>query len=571
MSNNSWISTNITGANPPNGMYNDNTDDTNGGAGSFLQSGKRQKIINYKPGGQFDSHTGLTDTIDSTGRNPQQLTKNLMSTQTQYTLYINVPRMIIPIYIPSTSGKMPFLLRKSVVSGDVFFHIRFNHKMFSNRSATPCANTLSPNMNTVINLQTVNYILNNIQIILFKLQPEMVGLNGITFDEFKVSLTQRINEIKTQDNEWIIFLNNITSDGAKKTFFDTFLCATSEFYRNWYYRVIVPNRQDYLRLNGNNEMEQIVMQHMEKQVDAHIHTTCWEFINTYMRLGGVFIGSDNQGGMDQQSLNPCSYAPTDYVGTLQLAGKSLKVRNLWHTTSLISSGAIIGFYLKKFDPEYTTINFNLSSNPLTRESQLFMKTSPTYTPFFLTPGVYETIQQQTQQQRTKKCYADHFLSFGSIDQMSKCGNVESEDNMSVCYNAESAILPMPVQVMMRFKFYKNNTQIIHPNTFSTGPDRVAVREGGGEERIHEAIPIGHGGSDIASHGLDAIEGAERTGFGAAGGVASRSMSGMDVEPTHTESDTTTTSESGEPGNPKKKSSRARKPLLIDIAEEPGPA
>jgi len=62
----------------------------------------------------------------------------------------------------------------------------------------------------------------------------------------------------------------------------------------------------------------------ERKKTAYLHYVdafLWDFINIYAKIGGIFIGSDNQGGAHYGNPNPCSFTPTDFVGVLQVSGK----------------------------------------------------------------------------------------------------------------------------------------------------------------------------------------------------------------------------------------------------------
>jgi len=105
--------------------------------------------------------------------------------------------------------------------------------------------------------------------------------------------------------------------------------------------------------------------------NQYVCSILWDFINTYAKLAGVFVGSDNQGGNHYGMANPCSYAPTDYVGVIQAAGKNMKVRNLLANCETgTSNGDMAGFLFIKFENTLgSNISFKLSSNVDTQSDQ----------------------------------------------------------------------------------------------------------------------------------------------------------------------------------------------------------
>jgi len=121
--------------------------------------------------------------------------------------------------------------------------------------------------------------------------------------------------------------------------------------------------------------------------DRFVCSILWDFINTYAKLAGVFVGSDNQGGNHHGMANPCSYAPTDYVGVIQAAGKNMKVRNLWaNCENGTSNRDILGFRFMKFDNSPgLNISFKLSSNVDTQSDQHIQRSAKS-SHFLLVPA-----------------------------------------------------------------------------------------------------------------------------------------------------------------------------------------
>jgi len=182
-------------------------------------------------------------------------------------------------------------------------------------------------------------------------------------------------------------------------------------------------------------------------------TILWDFINTYAKLGGVFVGSDNQGGNHQCMSNPCSYAPTDYVGVIQAAGKNMKVRNLWanceHGTS---SGDIVGFrYIQFENPIENNIDFKLSSNVDTQCDEYVLKKSLSTYVLLVPAKKHQQLSAHIQQQ---PWVDSNFLQFGICDQISRPSINSIVHLHHVSTNATFSGNPAPIQICLRFDFCK---------------------------------------------------------------------------------------------------------------------
>jgi len=190
---------------------------------------------------------------------------------------------------------------------------------------------------------------------------------------------------------------------------------------------------------------------------AYVDEFLWDFINTYAKIGGIFIGSDSQGGAHYGDPNPASYAPTDYVGTLQVAGKNFKVRNMWSACQGgTSSGDILGFKLKFFRTKpvgQPSLVFRLSSNSVTQKEETVGVCNAIcklggYSMLVPSKNKRDTVRTDVVMAEER---SNGFLQFGICDQISKPSNIFNNPLISAC-DATASVVPAPFQIYMRLGF-----------------------------------------------------------------------------------------------------------------------
>jgi len=192
----------------------------------------------------------------------------------------------------------------------------------------------------------------------------------------------------------------------------------------------------------------------------------WDFINTYSQIGGVFIGSDQQGGAHYGNPNPASHAPSDYVGVLQIDGKNFKVRNMWSACQDgTSSGDILGFNLKHIPRkpaqahQQGSIGFRLSSNPVTQVEQVVnvSQKMAELGGFSLLVPAKQRPECLVSTSSPLQAFDedDSSLQFAICDQMSKPSNIHNGPITTAC-DTTAAIVPAPIQIFMRMGFTRLN-------------------------------------------------------------------------------------------------------------------
>ena len=439
---------------PPNGEYN--TKNYNDGINA-----KRIRS-NLWPGGKFNDKDGPLSALQNSDNSMRSMSKNLSTNQTVMTLYINIPRLIVPVLIPHLVEPRNIPLAKCIGSGDVVFQLRYNDVMLQNGNATQVTNRYMPDLVYCANLATVNYLVFGIQVVLSNAYHIGMSNNCRTQVDFFTHWTayqllcSRPSQITANmaHKKWYNFVNVITTNDfghiMKNCFWSSF-SATVDLDRD-----------------TDLQKKTAFLQYMDDFV--------WDFVNTYAKIGGIFIGSDNQGGAQYGDPNPASYAPTDYVGVLQVAGKNFKVRNMWSACQGgTSSGDILGFKLKHFQVEEQNISpivFRLSSNAGTQCEQTVNIPAN-----LLALGGYSLLVPSKKQRDTVR--ASHktmghaqerdngFLQFGICDQISKPSNIFNNSLASAC-DATASVVPAPFQIYMRLGFtrlpkqYLNATKIMHP-------------------------------------------------------------------------------------------------------------
>jgi len=420
--------------------------------GEFNQRGAFNDGVNAKrirsnlwPSGKFNDQDGPLSALQNSDSSMRSMSKNLSTNQTVMTLYINIPRLVVPINIPHFSEPRNVSVSKCVGAGDVVFQLRYNDTMLLNGDATTVINRYMPDLVYCANLATINYLLFGIQTMLAELYDIIDDTDCDSQEIFAAMWTQRKDDWKRSYEpymkaryKWYLFLNNISCND--------FSVMLKEHYYDGY--------KACLRSNDTNEQKKMAYL---RYMDAFL----WDFINTYAKIGGIFIGSDNQGGAHYGNPNPCSYAPTDYVGVLQVAGKNFKVRNMWSACQGgTSSGDILGYKLKFFVGNSETdppLQFRLSSNEGTQNEQIApvsraLKNLGGYS--LLVPSKRKRDPVNTHGSRGANGAEERdnaFLQFGICDQVSRPSNIFNSALQSAC-DACAPIVPAPIQMYMRLGF-----------------------------------------------------------------------------------------------------------------------
>jgi len=468
----------------PNGEYNKRT-------GNFSEGVDAKRIKKFLwPAGNFNNQDGPLSAIQHADGSMKSMSQNLTTNQTVMTSYINTPRLMVPVNIPSLDIMRDFSLTKCIGSGDVVFALRYNSIMLAAGTATPVTRKFTSDLLYCVNLATLNYILIGIQHVMVRTLRLFSTDMVIDVDTFRTEFDvlkqfAQPEELGTITRRWIMFLESITGGDfvnmIKKT-----LCTQ------------ISTLSKACDKEEHEKFPIIKKAAMDKEIKrAIIAEVLWDFINTYSKPSGIFVGSDEQGGAHYGNSNPCSFAPTDFVGVIQVAGKNMKVRNMWSACGNgTSSGDILGFKLRyhqfqdssaaaaegaaKSDLSVagmTNLPFELSTNgntPMPKNvslDSLFIERNnaskdtervPRF--FLLVPAkkYLSTSMENTLLDTTSKLMQDEldtgFLQFGMCDQMSKPSNVYNSFCRSAV-NATAASAPLPFQIYMRMGFIRQNTSI----------------------------------------------------------------------------------------------------------------
>ena len=470
----SWIASNIQGARPPPGQFN-----RQDGPGPTLPSAKRIRL-DYAPGGRFNDrgsgNDGPLGPLLSSGQQPGALTDadRLQATQTTKVLTVNTVRFFPSIRVPELSASAKFLtLNKTFMPGDIVFNLRSNERMVAKNYCIGGGTSGSDALLFSVNLATVNYLLMGLQ----KLVGHMLSFAAERRDVFP-------NETLNDWKNWILrdFLENNPSEHRENLkcwmeYFRTlmedqngirsgksieeFLLMVLSRFAGWGHGMYSgeenPNRT---RDNGHVSTrlllsrnilalprEHIVKKQIKKNVLAEM---CWEFVHTFCRPAGVFIGSDRQGGEHLEAPNPSVWAPNDFVGVVQVAGKNITTANFWMFASdpkhTVNGGDELGFGLKFYEAE-TSVAFELSSNPNTPQPASH---TPIYDFYLLTPCIWRCLLTDCKKWTLDHRFSLHFMTFCIANQMSRRFNEQQGDLHAAC-QARAWQRSLPLEVFLRFK------------------------------------------------------------------------------------------------------------------------
>ena len=411
-----------------------------------LEGAKRTRFM--FPTGSFNaSGSSPYSTLDGSGRNNNKMSadinSHLIHTQNNYTQRMNITRIILPIKLlqPTNIHSAPFGLYKPFVSGDVMFSLRAHKHFLQTKQATPAASNLLPSYSIHVNLQTLNYIMINVQTsILLKLRFEMFQ-NEEMYDAANEML-QRNYVAHINELPWLKWLTQILLGVSTHRNVDEILNR------------ILPEKAT----ENNLTPEQL------KQVINVLNKNMLYLMTTLFRISGIFIGSEYQGGQHQGDSNPCSHNPVDHSAAMQIAGKFEKIRNLWATCDRgVSSGDVLGFRL--IPTQRQGMTFELSGNPQTskvlsvEKTQLGDKLSKV--PWFLLvptiigselPGK-DDHEIHTSMYGTATCY-----TVGLVNQMSKAV-LSTEQLETVAVNAMSCTPHTNTEIMLQFSM--PNTSMVN--------------------------------------------------------------------------------------------------------------
>lgn len=454
-----------------NGEYNKRKESSNGVVD--FANPKRMRS-EYFPGGRFDDNgAGPTGVLGQHGGRPEGMSKNLSTNQTEKTLYVNIPRFIVPVMLPNPQcgGSRPYMsLKKSVVAGDVVFHLRYNSHMIDCKVATDVnTKTAQGQMAFTINLPTVNYIIMNLHKYLLLFKDIMLDMTGSgVFQDIKQYFKGATDIINNTGNgpqtltgsgmqTWHVFFRNVSFDSGPDSFARLMLTnltnnqypINGNFFGRWLQKV-----QTSFVSGGGKVLSLEVKKNM---LSKYIAKIVWHFIRSYIKVAGVFIGSDNQGGNDQGENNPCSFLSTDYVGTIQVAGKTLKAKNLWSWCKPgIRSGDVLGFRLAAVSVPEKKVQFSLSSNPAIPHTADLNTAHSTQNdkldiaPLVLIPCVLDRpLCPENPNTLDFVETIPYFMQFGISNQISKQFN-QSSDQMLYATNACASSDLMYIEIFMRF-------------------------------------------------------------------------------------------------------------------------
>ena len=201
------------------------------------------------------------------------INRNLI--HTQLAARVNVTRYILPLKLPNVFASPGTIeVKKTFVSGDVMFALRYTSAMFTQGIATDITRKPPPLHMTGVNLPTLNYILVNYQL--------------YVWDHMHPFTRDNPNYTKSKQ-EW-------------KNYFSSLYTGLLE--RNNFMDRNLEELEWELRLCGDDILA--------KNVLMQVHV--WKFIRNFVRVAGVFIGSEEQGGQNQGVANPASHNPIDFMG-----------------------------------------------------------------------------------------------------------------------------------------------------------------------------------------------------------------------------------------------------------------
>ena len=188
--------------------------------GAFSDSVNAKRIrTNLWPSGKFNDQDGPLSALQNSDSSMRSMSKNLSTNQTVMTLYINIPRLVVPINIPHFSETRNISVPKCVGAGDIVFQLRYNDTMLLQGDATKITNRYMPDLVYCANLATINYILFGIQTLLAECYTVISDPACGSQEDFDIQWTAKKEGWRVSNDafekarfNWYKFVNNISSN-----------------------------------------------------------------------------------------------------------------------------------------------------------------------------------------------------------------------------------------------------------------------------------------------------------------------------------------------------------------------
>ena len=487
-----------------------------------LTSNKVRKV--GWPSGVFNEKDNPLSSIKNANQKMGGMSKNLMSNQKITSDFIHLPRIILPLTIPCVESEGLTELVKSITSGDVLFNLRYNNQIMKAGLGSRLVRKDGGDTVFSINLATLNYILIGMQRYLNKFEQACMAGDRAAYDAKLREKEQRyrnnkdakqpVDRKELHDEKYYLWMNLLTNDDFKHL-------LEASFFDGWV---------DFETTNKQTLGEEKRRMVFRK----YICSLMWDFINTYAKLAGVFVGSDNQGGNHYGQTNPSVYAPTDFVGVLQAAGKNRKVRNLWCTCDNGTSGGdILGFrFALCTKPQ--TVFFRLLSNVDTQREAHIPTDGHAYC--LLVPAKMNS--PPVIKSDFIHWIDSNFLQFGICNQISKPSAHSTNNIHNVACDATFSTMPGPLEILLRFDFAKLSS-FCYCNTVKISP---SLGGGGGG--------VGGGGGGGGGGGCGGGGSGSGCGGGGSGGSGGKvSFIGFGASGYKSPAKTASSPKTAEPENP----------------------
>lgn len=423
---------------------------------------------------------GPLEPLEKDQNKKSKLEKNIITNQIQFVQYINSSVVVVPIRLPSNDQNTTCWidLNKSLVSGDVVFALRCNTVMCAARFASKVTRKMQYNHGWLINLATLNFIIYQFQDIFnsflqdwleFALNDEQDNPNDRKSTYFDALRTTASNlNIKTRQwMQWFDYLADGSQNGSftfSKLLFEAFTTQDTSDYDSF----IQKNLNEYLNFfvetgQSETDVSKTGIVTMALHVwRKNLSNLVFDWIAANSSIYGVFIGSDKQGGSHQESNNSYATWPNDYVGTIQVTGKSRKVNNMWnYNTTGFSAGTSLGFSLRPYNDKITTASFRLSSNPLTAYTVHVSPKLAAYVigedTFDTTFSTYSLLVPNVKEYRSGNSQGtcSSFFEFAYANQSSKPMNRQN-DPCAIAVDAERCAKSPIIEVVMKKIVHRNN-------------------------------------------------------------------------------------------------------------------
>lgn len=289
----------------------------------------------------------------------QALEKNILTNQTPHVQYINATHIVVPQRMPNSEDSAVSWIdvAKCVHAGDIVWALRCPPPMVNAQFASRLTRKTQYNYTCGVNLAIVNYVLFRLQsffhvfgdaccdfdyiekIAKDNYTPATGGATApgtldvaaaaddyrkllqVIFAEFRNKGTKRSDMWE----KWLDFISESDDLRLKKLLAwgmedASYTSISPCFLESWWDDILIDTGllKSLSESTYPADLRKAMSKNLKNIFLTRVESFLWDFLKSNCNMLGVFIGSDQQGGVHQEESNPATSWPNDFVGTIQV-------------------------------------------------------------------------------------------------------------------------------------------------------------------------------------------------------------------------------------------------------------